>query len=144
MLWRIESLLEIFFKILIGIVLFSLAVIDLYRKEVPFAIILILGISVIAARIILGNFSPIYIAGLSLGAAMLEASFITKEKLGYADGLIILVLGFYFGLNKIIWLMFYASIIMTVVSVYLLVSKKGKMESSVAFIPALFLGYLLV
>lgn len=136
--------MEIYIKVIIAAILLLLAVMDFKKKEVPLWLIAILLIASITGRLILGVDMFSVLSGISVGGVILGIAFLTKEKIGIGDGLIAICLGLYMGGEKVILSLLIASIIMTIVSVILLLMKKGKMETTLPFIPAIFIGFLIV
>lgn len=136
--------MEIIFNVIIGIVLLGLATIDFYKKEVPVWMIVILGTVCIIGRILLGINLLFVSCGMSIGGCILALAILSKEKIGVGDGLVIICLGFFLGASKTVWLLFYASVIMTTVSFILIIFKKKNVKNTLPFIPAILLGFLIV
>ncbi|HEY9574534.1 MAG TPA: prepilin peptidase [Lachnospiraceae bacterium] len=81
--------------------------------------------------------------GSTLGLCFFGISFLTREKIGYGDGFMVLLTGFYLGLFAMIRLLLYSFIILFLVSVLLYVVVKNKKEIRIPYIPFLFLGLFL-
>ena len=135
---------KMIFEIIIGAILLTLALIDFEKKEVPILLILVLAVACVSFRLILGTSLSSISYGISIGGCLIAIAIITKEKIGLGDGLVVTSLGFFLGASKTIWMLFWASLIMTLVSVILLLMKKRKLGSTLPFMPAIFLGFLLV
>lgn len=132
------------FDILIAGVLLTLAVMDFIKKEVPLVLIILLACICVISRVSLGTNIMFLGLGVSVGSILIAISLMTKEKIGLGDGLIVTSLGLFLGVSRTVWMLFWASLIMTIVSVILLISGKRKIESRLPFIPALFIGFLIV
>lgn len=78
------------------------------------------------------------------GIIFLLISKITKEKIGEGDGWLFLILGGCMG-AKNTWLLWQISLILSsVFSLIVLVSKKNKAESQIAFVPFIWTAHVLL
>lgn len=80
--------------------------------------------------------------GAAFGAILLLFCFFSKEALGFADGVLILVCGVAFGLYETVALCFFAAVYAGGVSAVLLLAKKAGKKSRIPFLPFLLLGYI--
>lgn len=82
--------------------------------------------------------------GLLPGALSLLLSFVTREQIGYGDGLMLLILGGCVGPERtlVIWIL--GLVTSFVVSVVLLTMRKAVKSTRLPFVPCLLLGYILV
>lgn len=77
------------------------------------------------------------------GALLLLLAYVTREQIGYGDGLVLLVLGFLLGW-RCSWFAFVTSQLLAgVCALCLLVSKKIGRKTRIAYIPFLFAGIIL-
>jgi len=82
------------------------------------------------------------VCGAGIGMGMLAVSKITRDSLGFGDGLILIVTGIYLGFWKNIEMLLAGLIFSAIVSIYLLVFKKVQKKKKIPFIPFLFLAYI--
>ena len=130
--------------ILMLFAMLALSVQDIKRKEIS-AKLLIIGmiISVIGALIgvLIENMS-LYDIALSLlpGALLLLLSFVTRQQIGYGDGLVALILGPALGIEILIIGLLIAFFGSGVFSMILVFVKKAKRKSRIPFVPFITLG----
>ncbi|MEG1803064.1 MAG: prepilin peptidase [Lachnospiraceae bacterium] len=79
--------------------------------------------------------------GLLVGGFMAVLSVITDRKIGMGDGLLVAVCGIFFGIRKTILILWVALILSAVVSLGLLVKKKGK-DYELPFVPFILVAYI--
>lgn len=82
------------------------------------------------------------LGGVMVGTVILLFAYFSKEAIGTADGVIILVCGAAFGLLEIVTFTFFATLYAGVCSMVLLLTKKAGKKSRIPFLPFLLLGYL--
>ena len=113
-----------------------------FKKEIPLPVVWIgIAVAVImhAAGIIEGT-------RLSIGISVLPASvfwmlsFITREKVGYGDGWVLLMIGLYVGLPECVLILMAGLIMESVFMLVLLALGKIHKDREVAFVPFLLLG----
>ncbi|MCR5404867.1 MAG: hypothetical protein K6E91_13765 [Butyrivibrio sp.] len=127
----------------LGILLFT-SVRDIRKKEILAAEIILVGI-ISAVRtttmIYTGSFDIISFAASFLpGIAMLLASLITGESLGYGDGLLVLLSGPALGGELVLGTVLLAVFICGLFSGILLVIKRAGRFTRVPFVPFMTLG----
>ena len=76
------------------------------------------------------------------GIIFLAISKATKESLGYGDGIIVLVMGSYIGISKLVGSLVLALIFAAIWSIVLLVFFRKKKQEEFPFVPFVLLGYL--
>lgn len=135
---------NIFLNIIFIIFLCTCTVFDIRKKEIPIHLILIGLISsfgVIIWQIFEGTVSVIGV-GVSFlpGLFFLLISFITKEKIGYGDGLILIISGLILGFYQCFLGLCISLICSSVFALLLLVLHKVKRDSKLAFMPFLTIG----
>lgn len=81
--------------------------------------------------------------GMLPGLLFLLFSFISKEKIGYADSIWIVILGMLYGITVLFRLLLYSFMISFVVSV-IIYSIKRKKETEIAFLPCILVGQLIL
>lgn len=131
------------FIILMMLILIISAVYDIRNKTVSLPILIIAGtISLICGICQLFFNTTIYseIYSLLPGAFFLALSYLTKEQIGYGDGLMILFIGPVFGLINVLIGLCAAFVISALFSIALLIFKKAGKKTSLPFLPFLTAG----
>lgn len=131
------------FIILMMLILLISAVYDIKNKSVSVKILVIAGIISITCGICqLYYDSTIYTEACSLipGAFVLGLSYLTKEQIGYGDGLMILFLGPVFGLINVLIGLCAGLMISALFSAVLLIFKKAGKKETLPFLPFLTAG----
>ena len=129
--------------VIMGLLLFVAAVIDLKRRQISRGFIvalMIVSLTSIFARVDYGIWNAI--GGALIGICAVGLSIISKEQIGRGDGLVIAALGIALGFRECLATVCLASMIMALVSVVVLLLKKGNRKTRLPFIPALFVGYV--
>lgn len=131
--------IEILLFVLLGIC----AVCDGIRKEIPLAVVWTGIIAAVLLRIcgVLGDGT--WISGmLSVlpGTAFWLLSFITREKVGYGDGWLLIMIGLFVGLQSCILILMVGLISESVVILVLLAVKRIAGDREIPFAPFLLFG----
>lgn len=80
--------------------------------------------------------------GVMVGVVVLVFAYFSKEAIGAADGVIILVCGAAFGLLETVSFTFFAAFYAGVFAIVLLLTKRVGKKSRIPFLPFLLFGYL--
>lgn len=135
--------MEWIIKLVITCILGLLAIVDLKKKQVSNVLLLIASGIVIINYVI---FRPVtvmaLIGGILIGIILLGISYITRQKIGAGDGLLVMILGAYLGFEGIGVMLLYALTLSAIWSGLLLMIKKVNRHYEVAFIPFIFIGYI--
>ena len=115
-----------------GALLFAAGIMDLRSREISRGMILILMLVGLLGAVV----------NRSIGICAVGLSMVGREQIGRGDGLVIIAMGLILGFRKCLTAVCIASLIMTLVSVFVLVLRKGNRHTRLAFIPALFIGYV--
>lgn len=129
-------------QVVMGIYLFGLSVIDIQKRKIP---VWILGVGTAATvmyRIWKRQNEMSFLLGMLVGIVFLGICKITKEALGYADGGLIVILGIYLGMRKVLYLLTISFFMAAVFSIVWLSMKKMNKKTTFAFIPFLTAGYI--
>ena len=82
------------------------------------------------------------VGGAMRGVVLVIMSHFSKEAIGLADSVLVLVCGAAFGLWETVTLVFFAMLYAGGCSIVLLVAKKAGKKTRIPFLPFLLLGYL--
>lgn len=116
---------------------------DWRRKEIP--VLLLAGMSVVVALFsILCQTESVglRIGGAVIGIALFIISKCTKEAIGYGDSWLILLLGIHVGGLRVLQILFAASFVSAVCSLFYLWKRHWKRSATIPFVPFLALAYL--
>ncbi len=83
------------------------------------------------------------LAGMLPGIPLIVFSFLTKEKIGYGDGFILIFAGFLLGIRCAVFILLSGMLCCALVSVILLILKKGDRNTTLPFVPFLILPCIL-
>lgn len=81
--------------------------------------------------------------GLAIGLCMIGFSVISHGQIGIADGIVIAGLGMLCGARACLMIVSVASVGMALLSIVLLVFRKGNRHTCLPFVPALLVGFLI-
>lgn len=141
-------LIILIIAVTIGVLLFVAGAMDLKSKTISRGIILVLMIFCFAGafiKVFINKEVGIWeiIGGVLIGLCAIGLSMVSREQIGRGDGLVIVAIGLMLGFRKCLFAVCMASIIMTLVSVIVLILRKGNKNTRLPFIPALFAGYVI-
>ncbi|MBR3812080.1 MAG: prepilin peptidase [Agathobacter sp.] len=128
-------------EIILGIWLGVQGGIDLKYKEIPLWFVIVGGIGGIVFCILEGRVPMEVVLACLPGALALVFSKLTKEVMGYGDGIVFLVMGIYLSLERLLAIGMLAFLIAGVVALVLLVVFRKKGNYRIPFLPFLFLAY---
>ncbi len=118
------------------------AISDILRREIClFSIGIFMIAAIVYQGLILQNIAAI-LPGLLPGAALLVLSRVTREALGLGDGLLVLVLGSFLGLNEALDVLLLALFFAAVWAGILLLIRKKHRDYEFPFVPFVLAGYL--
>ncbi len=128
----------------VGILLFAAAITDIRKKQVgrPFLILLAMVCTVTAVMQEKSSFMDAA-GGVTVGLCVVGISMISREQIGRGDGIVIAAVGIVLGFRRCLAAVSAASLLMCVAAVVVLLFKKGNRHTRLAFLPALFVGYVL-
>lgn len=122
----------------------ALSVVDIHDRKIPFWGLMSGAAAAVIYRMLQGREGAVLaLAGAAVGLIFLGISKMTGEALGYADSVIVLILGIYLGFWELCRLLAVSFFISAVFSVIMLSVKKMNRKTSFPFIPFLAVGYLL-
>lgn len=130
-------------EILFALFLLYCSLCDIKKGEIKTKILLcsILPVSIYAGFISQEPPASI-ICGMLLGGSFLLVSFFTREGLGYADSILLALLGLILGLEKLLSVMFFSFGTVAVFSLAGIVCKHWGRDKTIPFVPFILLGYM--
>ena len=125
------------------IAMFLLAVEDIRRKEMSWWKLGVLACICLIGCICMPQKDLWSMAGgLMIGLCMVGISFLSKEQIGIGDGVVTGMLGCLLGARGCLVMLCIASCLMAVISIGILILKKGNRKTTLPFVPALLGGYI--
>ena len=130
-------------RIAYGIYLFVLAFFDIKKKMVPVSLLLS-GLIFIPAFLAEDGFSDVRgnVLGLIPGIIFLLISFVSREQIGRADCILLIILGSCIGIEAVAGIIAFSLILIAICSMVMLTAGRLSRKSTLPYIPFVFLGYL--
>lgn len=133
------------FHICLIIILGVICVFDIKKKKIPVYMLIILAAVGITSNFTMGEFNiEKRIIAMLPGIIMIMVSMVTKQQIGYGDGLLILIMGLYINIDDILSIVLSAFLVSSVFAIILMTVFKKKKNFEMAFSPFLLIGYGLV
>lgn len=130
-------------KILVISLLGITGVIDIKHKKINILLLVPFMIAGIICQVIYHRGSiPSILGGMGIGVVMVAVSMITREKIGSADSLLLIVTGLYLGFFDNLFLFLSASLLSAVFGILLLIIKRVNKNYEIPFIPFLFIAFI--
>ena len=129
-------------KLMTGLLLGGLAVVDFKQKKIPVLPVAAMGVLLLLFRLWNGVELRELATSLLPGAGLLLFARLSREAVGTGDGLVLLALGMGYGAEEILVMLFVALCLAAGLSVVLLVSKRAGRKSEIPFLPFLFFGWM--
>lgn len=128
--------------VVIGVLLLVAGMMDLKRKSISRGMIILL-MAVCISGIFFKNTFSIWetIGGFLIGLCAVGLSIGSREQIGRGDGLVICAIGLVLGFRECLFTVCVASVIMALVSIGVLLLRKGNKNTRLPFIPVLFIAY---
>lgn len=127
-----------------GLLLFLAGIEDIRKREIHLLYIAAMGIVACLGFVFMQDKSWYgAIGGLFVGLCMLGISVISEEQIGRGDGLVTGALGILCGVRDTLGIVCFASLFMLPAAFLAILLKKGK-RIRLPFLPALFLGYVMM
>ena len=116
---------------------------DWKSKEISTVTMILFSVSTLILTIAFGEGKVgVIVGGGIIGLLFFIISMLTKEAIGYGDSWVILLLGLYLGSIKLLWLLFIASFVAGLISLFYLWKRHWKKKSTLPFVPFLFVAYV--
>ena len=128
---------------LLGLILITQCVFDIKSKRLP---LWITGAGVGVGMIlwmIEGSCDFMRFTSIIPGILCLVIAKVSREAIGYGDGLLLCMMGFYLECLTLIGICLWAFTLAGILGLFLLVTKRKKGKQEIPFVPFLFLGFLL-
>lgn len=120
----------------------GLGIEDLWEKQIRSLPLLLLAAAGGGLSVAVGDWSDWTVVWRFLpGAVTLLLAWLTRENIGYGDGLVVLCLGCYLSVWEILDLCMAALMMSGFVALFLLLVKKKNRKTEIPFIPFLQAGY---
>lgn len=130
--------------ILQGMILFMASIEDWKKKQIHIGYLIAMAVVSMAGIIIENKSWYEAIVGASIGICMFGLAMLTNEQIGKGDGLLVAAMGCYLGIRECLSIISTASFILCIISVMLIIVKKCRKETRLAFIPIIFTAYMIV
>ena len=133
-------------EIIMGLYLLILAIDDMLNKSIGYCL-LAAGAVPIAVSFIPGMTETAMwqrAAGLMLGLLLIVIAKLTKEKIGYGDGIVLSEAGVILGIGGVCKILTVSLFLLLFHSMAMLARGRLNRKSRVPFMPFLFAGYLLI
>lgn len=129
-------------NVIMGVYLISLSYSDMKRRKLSVGVIVLGFLSALVFQAITGIESWRAVAGgILTGFLFMGISRLTEEKIGYGDSLLIIVLGTFLGMWKLLILLLGAFGLAAAVSILLMIKRKFTRKSMIPFVPFLTVAY---
>ena len=83
------------------------------------------------------------LGGMALGIFLLLVAYVTREGIGYGDGLVFIVTGTYVGLAKNAKLLFASLVVAAVAGIGVYLFKKRDFKAQLPFLPCVLIAYII-
>lgn len=126
-----------------GIFLLICTVTDIKKREVKPAVLAVFGLTAAVLYLILrpvGLFEEIM--GVLIGLFFVALYYISEEKIGLGDGLVMTVTGIFLGGRGNASLIMMAAFMSAIVSIVFLITKKAGRKTKFPFVPFIFVSYV--
>lgn len=128
-------------EILVGLLLGIQSYWDIKEQQIPLQVSFIGGMIGVLLSILTGRDIWDVILAVVPGFSLLIIGKVSKESIGYGDGIIISILGLYYSLEEVWEICFCAFLFSAGIALVLLVLWKKKGNETIPFIPFLLLGW---
>ena len=128
------------FEITMGLYLLILAIVDMFTKSIRLSLLLA-GVIPVGFSFLPGVNAPDLwqrAAGLATGFVILLAAKLTKEMIGYGDGIVLAILGVALGISQTCELLTLALFLLITYSLAMIARGRFGKNSRIPFLPFLF------
>ena len=124
-----------------GLLLIFAVIDDLKYKQIRISPVILTGILGLILRCTL-NFDIVDgILGAAVGIILIIIGKLTRQSIGYGDGVVFISIGVLIGLGKVAIVLFLSLFLAFIYSIILLALTKAKRKTAFPFVPFIFLAY---
>ena len=123
--------------------LLILSIMDLRTRKISLLPVLLLSLFAMGYRFWENESLWEVLTGMLPGGVLLLAAWVTKESIGYGDGIVLLVVGVFCGIKKTVAILGISLIMAALMAMLLLVLRRAGRKTELPFLPCLCSGYLL-
>jgi leader peptidase (prepilin peptidase) / N-methyltransferase len=134
--------METILHILGGILLIFVLKDDLKDKQIRILPVVFIGVLGFFIRCVLNCDVMDGLLGTVIGMLLLLIGKITRQSIGYGDGLVFISIGMLIGIKQVTMVLFASLLLAFIYSIVLLIFKKVRRKTSFPFVPFIFLSYL--
>lgn len=118
------------------------AINDILTKQIPLGVLIAFGIMAFILAALDGALSS-WSGGIRLlpGFMLLLIGFLTRQSIGYGDGMVVLIMGMLLGVHQCLIILFIGVILSSLVSIFILILKKGNYRTKLPFVPFLLVAW---
>ena len=121
----------------------ALSIGDIYSRRIPVYILVFCNLAAMGYQIFIGKEDIwLILGGIGIGILFLLISRVTGEGIGYGDSWLILIMGIYLGVWKLLEALMSAFLFLGAAAAVCLALKKMSKKYKLPFIPFLTAGYL--
>jgi len=130
-------------------ILFCLSVPDLIKQRIPLWMIGTSCVVAVGLRTVLFFLEKTnitvagFVAAFLPGCLLLLLAFVTREQIGYGDGMVLFIIGILYPVWRVMIVAGIALLSISIMGIFLLVIKKGNRNTRLPFVPFLFWGSLI-
>ncbi len=140
------NILYVLIDVILIIYLTVMSYTDIKTKTISLKISIIIATIFLLIQIIIFKFHVKSVllwclCGCVVGTTLLILAFITRENIGYGDGIVVLVIGLAIGLKSTFIVCTIGFLLSAIVACFFLIRKKSK-KTSMPFIPFIYIGYI--
>lgn len=137
------EMFEVMWKTILLLGLFHIAWFDYQTKMIKQKQLWILGAAGVIVTILRGELSAAQaVSGMVIGAAVLAAAWLSKEKIGFGDGWLFVVTGIFLGFLENLRLLYGSMMLAGIFSAICLLGKRKEKKERVAFAPFVLMAYV--
>lgn len=115
---------------------------DIKNKQLPMRVIGIFGVVIVGICFAKDYFSSWEILiRLLPGMFLIIIAYFTSQSIGYGDGIVIMLIGLMIDIHTAITFILLAFLLSAMVSIILLISRKGNKQSKIPFMPFLLIAW---
>ena len=119
------------------------ALMDVKNKRIHIALIVIYAAAALIVTMFGAKSISQIVLGVSVGGILLIIGFLTKWKIGAADGLMLAILGISIGIDRVLIMFFITTLLAFVFAIALIIIKKVNKGKEIPLLPFMLGGYVI-